>query len=137
MTVSGRFEPRQNFESSAHRYSSPLKFFGFSLSIDRTLVGLTAPTLQSAAGNCSAVAALLGSGEMNAHRERHNAKARQSTAGSRKKGKRKATSTIKEPDYDPNAEIISLKSDEQKELDRRERLRQEVRSLHLPSKHGI
>lgn len=64
---------------------------------------------------------------MNSTRERHNAKARQSTAGQRKKGKRKASSSnIKEPEYDPNAEVIVPKSEEQKELDRRERLKQEV-----------
>ena len=60
-------------------------------------------------------------------RQSYNAKARQSTAGGRKKGKR----NTKAPDstklvQDPNAEIISRKSDEQQELDRRERLRQEV-----------
>lgn len=61
-------------------------------------------------------------------RERHNAKARQSTAGQRKKGKRKAGSTeIREPDHDPNSEIIIPKSEEQKELDRRDRMKQEVR----------
>ena len=70
---------------------------------------------------------------MNIPRHRHNAKARQSTAGQRKKSKRKATPTVKEPDYDPNAEIIALKSDEQKELDRRERLRQEVRHISSSS----
>ena len=64
---------------------------------------------------------------MNSARERHNAKARQSTAGQRKKGKRKGLSaTTKEPDYDANSEIIVPKSQEQKEVDRRERLKQEV-----------
>ncbi|KIP08553.1 hypothetical protein PHLGIDRAFT_29519 [Phlebiopsis gigantea 11061_1 CR5-6] len=64
----------------------------------------------------------------NAH-ERHNAKARQSTAGRRKKGKRKAPYTmIKEPKHDPNSDIIVPKSEEQKELDRRERLKQELLS---------
>jgi ATP-dependent RNA helicase DHX37/DHR1 len=72
---------------------------------------------------------------MNAPREKHNAKARQSTAGQRKKGKRKASSTIKEPDHDPNAEIIALKSEEQKELDRRERLRQDVRVIRAEPLH--
>ncbi|GJE85929.1 ATP-dependent RNA helicase [Phanerochaete sordida] len=63
---------------------------------------------------------------MNA-RERHNAKARQSTAGQRKKGKRKAKPSLaKEANYDPNAELIVPKSEEQKELDRKERLRQEL-----------
>lgn len=61
-------------------------------------------------------------------RERHNAKARQSTAGQRKKGKRKAGSTdTREPDHDSNLEIIIPKSEEQKELDRRDRMKQEVR----------
>lgn len=63
---------------------------------------------------------------MNA-REKHNAKARQSTAGQRKKGKRKAnTSLLKEPEHDPNVEVIVPRSEEQKELDRKERLKQEV-----------
>ena len=67
-------------------------------------------------------------------RQRYNAKARQSTVGGsshKKKGKRK----LQEPppqdasEVDPNAEIVVPKSEEQKELDRREKLRQEVRSI--------
>lgn len=65
-------------------------------------------------------------------RQGYNAKARQSTAGSRKKGKRKAkVPEATEPAQDPNAEVISRKSDEQKELDRKERLRQEVRPTYF------
>lgn len=71
---------------------------------------------------------------MNRARERHNAKARQSTAGQRKKGKRKASAvTVQDPDYDPNAEIIAPKSEEQREADRRERLKQEVRRNAMSS----
>ena len=71
---------------------------------------------------------------MHTLRERHNAKARQSTAGQRKKGKRKASSAaVKGPEYDPNSEIIVPKSEEQKELDRRERLKQEVRLEFRPT----
>ncbi|KAH9841541.1 P-loop containing nucleoside triphosphate hydrolase protein [Rhodofomes roseus] len=64
-------------------------------------------------------------------RQRYNAKARQSTVGGsshKKKGKRKAKDT---QDHDvqeenPNAEIVVPKSSEQKELDRKEKLRQEL-----------
>ena len=76
---------------------------------------------------------------MNNTRERYNAKARQSTAGHRKKGKRKALpATVTEPKYDPNSDIIVPKSDEQKELDRRERLKQEVRMYagHISPVHS-
>ncbi|EKM60771.1 uncharacterized protein PHACADRAFT_203923 [Phanerochaete carnosa HHB-10118-sp] len=60
-------------------------------------------------------------------RERHNARARQSTASQRKKGKRKAISSpVEEPDYDPNAEVIVSKSEEQRQLDRKERLKHEL-----------
>ncbi|KAI0697135.1 P-loop containing nucleoside triphosphate hydrolase protein [Cytidiella melzeri] len=60
-------------------------------------------------------------------RQGYNAKARQSTAGSRKKGKRKTKLIdIAEREHDTNAEVVARKSDEQKELDRRERLREEL-----------
>ncbi|KAI0085669.1 P-loop containing nucleoside triphosphate hydrolase protein [Irpex rosettiformis] len=58
-------------------------------------------------------------------RQGYNAKARQSTAGSRKKGKRK-TSNPDTTTQNTNAEIVQRKSDEQKELDRKERLREEL-----------
>ncbi|KIK99635.1 hypothetical protein PAXRUDRAFT_822554 [Paxillus rubicundulus Ve08.2h10] len=60
-------------------------------------------------------------------RERYNAKARQSTAGSRKTGKRRqdAVAASAEP-ADPNADIIVPKSREQKEKERKVRLVQEL-----------
>ena len=69
---------------------------------------------------------------MDRKRVLHNAKARQSTAGSRKKGK-KPQKTKSTDQYDPNAAIIVPKSEEQKELDRRERLRQEVHNAYYPN----
>lgn len=60
-------------------------------------------------------------------RERYNAKARQSCPGSFKKGKRpRHAPTVSEETVDPNAEILTLKSREQKEKERKERLVQEV-----------
>ena len=69
-------------------------------------------------------------------RQTHNAKARQSTAGSRKKGKVKAkrddtNPAQAEPSSNPNAEILVPKTQEQKDLERRERLRAEVRGLNF------
>ncbi len=63
-------------------------------------------------------------------RERHKAKARQSTAGQRKKRKHSTGAASLDPEHDPNAVIIVPKSEAQKELDRRERLRQEVSASH-------
>lgn len=64
---------------------------------------------------------------MNRSHVGYNAKGRQSTSGSRKKGKRRAQAgNPTQPEFDPNASIVVPKSEEQKELDRRERLRQEV-----------
>lgn len=63
-------------------------------------------------------------------RQGYNAKARHSTAGQRKKGKRRNNVATAETELDSNAAVLAPKSDEQKELDRRERLRQEVRSLN-------
>lgn len=62
-------------------------------------------------------------------REGHNAKARRSTAGgSRKKGKRR-TSTVESTaqEGDPNVTVLVPKSKEEKDTERRERLRKEVR----------
>lgn len=64
-------------------------------------------------------------------RQRYNAKARQSTVGGsshQKKGKRKPQDSTNQDasEPDPNAEIVVLKSEEQKDLDRREKLREEV-----------
>lgn len=56
-------------------------------------------------------------------RESYNAKARQSTAGSRKKGKRKNITTEAS---DPNADIIEPKSREDKDKEQKDRLLQEV-----------
>ena len=76
---------------------------------------------------------------MDRKRERYNARARQSVAGgaSHKKRKRKnakgpaggnSAGAPNEGLPDPNAEIIGLKSLEQKELERRERIKQQVRT---------
>jgi len=60
-------------------------------------------------------------------RERYNAKARHSTAGSKKKGKRPhAVDTAKEGDS--NTLIHVPKSEEVRELERKERLKLEVRA---------
>ena len=77
---------------------------------------------------------------MDRKRERYNARARQSVAGgaSHKKRKRRNAKgptgggTSGAPSAvipDPNAEIISSKPLEQKELERRERVRQQVHAL--------
>ncbi|KAH8104549.1 P-loop containing nucleoside triphosphate hydrolase protein [Cristinia sonorae] len=70
---------------------------------------------------------------MNRTRERFNAKARQSTAGSSHKKKKRTKASTEDPAdrpseaySDPNAEIIVPKSEEAKEADRKERLRQEL-----------
>jgi ATP-dependent RNA helicase DHX37/DHR1 len=59
-----------------------------------------------------------------------NAKARASTAGSRKKGKLKRKRNEGQPaqieEDDPNASILIPKTKEQKDQERREKLRQEV-----------
>ena len=54
----------------------------------------------------------------------YNAKARQSTAGSRKKGKPKKVK--REQGADPNALVYVPKTEEEKELDAREKLKKEV-----------
>lgn len=69
-------------------------------------------------------------------RQTYNAKARQSNAGSRKKGKVKAKrdDTIPaqaEPSSNPNAEILIPKSKEQKDLERKERIHAEVRGRNF------
>jgi len=74
---------------------------------------------------------------MDRKRERHNARARQSVAGgaSHKKRKRRSAKgptgggAAEAPDEvipDPNAEVISLKPFEQKESERRERIKHQV-----------
>lgn len=84
---------------------------------------------------------------MDRKRERYNAKARHSVVGgaSHKKRRRRsvngptrdAAGAPVEVIADPNAEIITLKPLEQKELDRRERLKQQVRTrsvlVNLPT----
>ncbi|KAI5986162.1 P-loop containing nucleoside triphosphate hydrolase protein [Pisolithus albus] len=64
---------------------------------------------------------------------RHNAKARQSTAGSRKKGKKKRNESsdtshlaVVADSPDPNADIITPKSKEQKDDERKERALKEL-----------
>ncbi|KAG1790271.1 P-loop containing nucleoside triphosphate hydrolase protein [Suillus plorans] len=69
--------------------------------------------------------------------ERHNSKARRSTAGSRKKGKarRKSNGVVPTVDVpDPNAAILEYKSLEDKERDRKERL---VRELAAQSESKV
>ena len=77
---------------------------------------------------------------MDRKRQRYNARARQSLAGgaSHKKRKRRNANRPTGEDAaeapiatgpDPNAEIINLKSLEQKELEKRERVRQQVRTF--------
>ena len=60
-------------------------------------------------------------------RERFNAKARRSgpASSSHKKGKHRSE---KQPATDTNSEIIQRKSTEEKELDRREQLKKEVKA---------
>lgn len=76
---------------------------------------------------------------MDRKRDRYNTKARQSVAGgaSHKKRKRRGVNGPTRGDVagapieviaNPNAEIISLKPFEQKELERRERFKQQVRA---------
>ncbi len=59
-------------------------------------------------------------------RHEYNAKARRSTAGTRKKGKLKRRKEQQTEDTNTNAEITVQKSAQEKELDKRERLREEV-----------
>ena len=60
-------------------------------------------------------------------RESYNAKARGSTAGSRKKGKPKKKSKLEQPEeQDPNAAVITPKSQEDKGREKKEKLLQEV-----------
>ncbi|KAJ3895464.1 P-loop containing nucleoside triphosphate hydrolase protein [Lentinula edodes] len=65
-----------------------------------------------------------------APRERYNAKARQATAGGSKKkgkvGKRDPRINDKTQDSDPNALFHTPKTNEEKELDRKEKLKQEL-----------
>lgn len=65
-------------------------------------------------------------------RESYNAKARQSTAGSRKKGKVRKSDKPQETEADnnPNATIITPKSQEQKETERKEKLLREVSTTY-------
>lgn len=65
-------------------------------------------------------------------RQGYNAKARQSTSGTRKKGKLKKRKEQQAEAIDSNAEIIVQKPTQEKELDKRERLRQEVCKQKLP-----
>lgn len=69
------------------------------------------------------------------HRVAYNAKGRQSTAGSRKKGKsqKKDRSEVGpgEVESDPNASILVPKSKEDKDSERKAKLLQEVGSLKM------
>lgn len=67
-------------------------------------------------------------------RQAHNQKARQSTAGSRKKGKRKTKDVSRVTPVaaiDSNADVIVPKTQDEKEHDRKLKLRQEVPLLVL------
>ena len=62
-------------------------------------------------------------------RESYNAKGRQSTAGSRKKGKIKKDKGQKnEPQEDSNANILTPESKEEKETARKKKLLEEVQT---------
>jgi len=60
-------------------------------------------------------------------RQDFNAKARQSTAGARKKGKMKRRKSEKQSEDDPNTEIIIPKNKKEGESAKHERMREEVR----------
>ena len=67
------------------------------------------------------------SASMDRSRLRFNAKARQSVAGSHKrKGRQSKLPNHAEEPSDPNAEIVVSKTEEERELDRKEKLKQEV-----------
>lgn len=72
-----------------------------------------------------------------ARREAYNAKGRQSTAGSRKKGKAKKKDKSElpfdEPQNNANAAILTPKTREEKEAERKEKLLQEVCAFNQPS----
>ena len=74
---------------------------------------------------------------MNHPRERYNALARRSSAGlSRKKGKRQKTiASHPSETCDTNVAIHKPKTEDEKELEKKERLRREVGcSIHQPDK---
>jgi len=79
---------------------------------------------------------------MNRRPERHNAKARQSVAGGRSHKKGKLRNKNSEQDHeaaepvDANAAVLARKSAEEKERNRRERLRQEVCAFVMPAHKG-
>lgn len=67
-------------------------------------------------------------------RESYNAKARRSTAGSRKKGKIKKDKFQKDdPQEDSNVNILTPESKEEKETARKTRLLEEVRTSYFQS----
>lgn len=59
-------------------------------------------------------------------RERYNAKARQSTAGTHKKKRAKVAHDATTAEDDPNALIVVPKTEAEKELDKKEQLKQQV-----------
>ncbi len=64
---------------------------------------------------------------MDRSRPRFNAKARQSVTGSHKrKGRQSKQPNIAEEQSNPNAEIVVSKTEEEREVDRKEKLKQEV-----------
>ena len=65
-------------------------------------------------------------------RESYNAKGRQSTAGSRKKGKIRKDKTQKnEPQEDSNANILTLESKEEKDEAKKKKLLEEVHTSYF------
>lgn len=73
-------------------------------------------------------------------REAYNAKGRQSTAGSRKKGKSKKKNNLEQSFDEPintNADILTPKTREEKEAERKEKLLQEVRFRVLIPSSGL
>lgn len=66
-------------------------------------------------------------------RERYNAKGRQSSTRPRKRTKHNGAHDGSEGNVDPNAEIILLKTDEEKAVQKKEKAKQEVCFLSLVS----
>ena len=111
-------------EFSSHRTQDRNGFFSW----DQHLVGVNSDL---------SFGSPLPTARMDRKRERYNARARQSVAGgtSHKKRRRRNANGLVGGDAaeapiavipDPNAEIINLKPLEQKELERRERVKQQV-----------
>ena len=59
-------------------------------------------------------------------RERYNAKARQSSVGGKKKAKRARGAAEVDAAADTNADIVTPKTDEEKERERKERMKEQL-----------